>query len=191
SPALVSARNVMLKRGAEQLGGSGSLSLREGQIDPSSRVEARIHVQDADFHELESLAGIDYPITGSVNGETHLTGTLDNLSGIGHVQIAGGAIYGEPYRSLTAGLQLQGKQVDLRNVVLQQNGGRATGGGNYNFDTKAFAFNLTGNNFDLAHLSRLQGKKLSIGGRADFSASGSGTIASPSVNANVSITGLL
>ena len=108
-----------------------------------------------------------------------------------HIQVAGGSIYGEPYRSLSADLQFQGKQVDLRNLILQQDGGRVTGGGNYNFDTKVFAFNATGSNFDLAHLAKLQTKKLSIGGHAEFVASGSGTISSPAINANLSITGLL
>src|SRR5205823_2573642 len=82
-------------------------------------------------------------------------GSLDNLAGLGHIQVAGGSIYGEPYRSLSADLQFQGKQVDLRNLILQQDGARVTGGGNYNFDTKVFAFNATGSNFDLAHLAKL------------------------------------
>ncbi|PYY19239.1 MAG: hypothetical protein DMG60_05145 [Acidobacteria bacterium] len=191
SPSLISTRNLLLKRGTTQIAGSAIVGLREGQLDPDSHVEARLRVHDADLQELQHLVGIDYPVTGRLNGETHVAGTLDNLSGLGHIQVTGGSIYAEPYRSLSADLQFQGKQVDLRNVILQQNGGRATGGGNYNFDSKVFAFNVTGSNFDLAHLSKLQAKKLSIGGHAEFAASGSGTISSPTVNANLSITGLL
>ena len=191
SPSLMSARNILMKRGTAQIAGLASVGLRDGQIEPDSRVDARFRVHDADLLELQRLVGVDYPVTGKVNGETHVSGALEDLGGIGHVQVAGGTIYGEPYRSLSADLQFQGKQVDLRNLILQQNGGRATGGGNYNLDTKAFAFNVSGNNFDLAHLSKLQTRKLSIGGRADFAASGSGTIASPTINANLSITGLI
>jgi len=191
SPALISMRNILLKRGTAQISGSASVGLHDGQIEPDSHVDARFRLHDADLRELQNLAGVDYPVTGKVNGETHVSGTLENLGGLGRVQVAGGTIYGEPYRSLSADLQFQGKQVDLRNIVLQQNGGHANGEGNYNFDTKAFAFTITGNNFDLAHLSRLQSKKLSIGGRADFAASGSGTISSPTINANLAVTGLL
>lgn len=191
SPALASARNILLKRGSAQITGSASVGLRDGQIDPDSHVETRLRVHDADLQDLQNIAGISYPVTGKVNAETHVTGTLENLAGVGHLQIAGGSIYGEPYRSLSADLQFQGKQVYLRNVILQQNGGRAIGGGTYNFASRAFAFDITGNSFDLAHLSRLQTKKLTIGGRADFSASGSGTMASPTINANLAITGLL
>lgn len=191
SPSLMSTRNTLLKRGTAQIAGSASVGLHDGQLNPDSHVEARLRVHDADLQELQSLAGISYPVSGSVNGETHITGTLENLGGLGHLQIAGGTLYGELYRSVAADVQFQGKQVDLRNVVLQQNSGHATGGGTYNFDTRTFAFNVTGSNFDLAHLSRLQTKKLSIGGHADFSASGSGTISSPTVNANLAITGLL
>ena len=191
SPSLISARNLLLKRRDAQFSGAGSVSLREGQLDPDSHVEARLRVHDADLLELQRLVGLSYPVTGKANGETHVMGSLDNLAGLGHIQVAGGSIYGEPYRSLSADLQFQGKQVDLRNLILQQDGARVTGGGNYNFDTKVFAFNATGSNFDLAHLAKLQTKKLSIGGHAEFVASGSGTISSPAINANLSITGLL
>jgi len=191
SPSLVTARNILLKRGAAQISGSASTTLSNGRLQPDSRIDARLRAHDADVQEMQSLAGIQYPVTGKVNGEAHVSGTLENLSGVGHMQIAGGTIYGEPYRSFSTDVQFQGKQVELRNLILQQNGGRASGGGRYNFDTKAFAFNITGSNFDLAHLSRLQTKKLSIGGNADFVGSGSGTIASPTINANVSVTGLL
>lgn len=187
----ISARNILLKRGSAVISGSASTGLRDGQIEPDSRIDARLRAHDADVQEVQSLAGMHYPVTGKLNAETHISGTLESLNGLGHVQMAGGTIYGEPYRSLSADLQFQGKQIELRNLILQQNGGRSTGGGTYNFDTKVFAFNITGNNFELAHLSRVQTKKLSVGGRADFVASGSGTIARPTVDANVSITGLL
>ena len=191
SSGLISARNVLLKRSGAQIAGSASLGLHDGEIEPDSRVDARFRVRDAELAELERLAGISYPVTGKVNGDTHISGTLEDLGGLGHVRLAGGTIYGEPYRSLSADVEFEGKQVNLRNVILEQDGGRATGGGNYNLATKAFAFNVTGNNFDLAHLSRLQTKRLSLGGRADFVASGSGTISSPIVNANLAITGLV
>src|SRR5262249_4205119 len=191
SPSLITARNILLKRGTAQISGSVSTSLNDGRLQPDSHVDARLRAHDADVQEMQVLAGFQYPVTGRLNGEAHVSGILENLNGLGHVQMTGGAIYGEPYRSLSTDLQFQGKQVELRNLILQQNGGRATGGGTYNFDTKTFAFNVTGSNFDLAHLSRLQNKKLSIGGHADFVASGSGTMASPTINANVSVTGLL
>jgi len=191
SPSLITARNILLKRGTAQISGSASTSLSDGRLQPDSRIDVRLRTHDADVQEMQTLAGLQYPITGKLNAEAHISGPLENLNGLGHVQMAGGTIYGEPYRSLSTDLQFQGKQVELRNLTLQQNGGRATGGGTYNFDTKTFAFNVTGSNFDLAHLSRLQNKKLSIGGHADFVASGSGTMASPTINANVSVTGLL
>lgn len=190
SPTTASARNVLLKRGNARIAGSENIGLIDGQLEPQSPVEIHIRLHDTDVADLQLLAGTHYPVTGNFTGHATLTGTKENLSVAGHAQIAGGAVYGEPYRSFSADLQFHGQEAQLRNVVLEQDGESIHGQANYNFDSEGFTFNLTGNNFDLAHFARLQTKRFAIGGRAEFTASGSGTIAQPAINATVSVTGL-
>jgi len=191
SPSLVAARNLILKRGSAQITGSASAGLRDGQFQQDSSVEARLAMRNSDLQELQSLAGTHYAVSGSVTGQVAVAGTKQKLNGTGYLQLADGAIYGEPYRSLATDVRFQGQQVEFRNIALQHNGGRATGQAAYAFDSQTFAFSVKGSNFDLAHLSRLQTRKLSVGGRAEFTANGSGTLAQPTVNAAMSVTGLL
>ena len=148
-------------------------------------------MRNSDLQELQSLFGTHYPVSGTVTGQVAVSGRKENLNGSGHLQLTGGSLYGEPYHSLAADLRLQGKQLELRNLGLQHSGGRAAGQAAYNFDSQTFAFSVKSSNFDLAHLSRLQTKKFSVGGRAEFTASGSGTVAQPTVNAALSVHGLL
>ena len=190
SPTSASARNVVLKRGKAQITGSETAGLINGQLEPESPLEVRMALRNTDLADLQALFGVDYPITGSFTGHLTLDGTKENLNATGHMQLADGSIYGEPYRSFSADLLLQGNNASLHNILFRQNGGSVVGESNYNFTTQAFAFNVSGSNFDLAHISRLQNGKLSWGGRAEFSATGSGTLAQPMVNAKFSIAGL-
>ncbi|HVH87623.1 MAG TPA: translocation/assembly module TamB domain-containing protein, partial [Terriglobales bacterium] len=136
------------------------------------------------------VAGTNYPITGSATGQATVSGTQNNLSGRGHLQLAAGAIGGEPYKTLAADAQFRNRQLEIQNIVLQQDGGRVTGTASYNLDSQAFTLDFLGNNFDLAHLRSLRSIKLSIGGHAEFTAAGSGTISQPTLNARVSVAGL-
>jgi len=190
SPTSAWAKNVVVKRGKAQITGSEIAGLIDGQLEPQSPLEIRMALRDTDLADLQALFGVEYPVTGNFTGKLTLTGTKENLNASGHLQLTGGSIYGEAYRSLSADLQVQGNDAAFRNILFQQNGGRITGDSNYNFATEAFIFNLTGSKFDLAHISRLQNGKMSLGGQAEFSATGSGTIAQPMVNARFSITGL-
>jgi translocation and assembly module TamB len=187
----VAARSVVLKHGKTAVTGSFSAALREGQFEPDLPIEARLGARDVDVTELQAVAGIAYPVTGAISGQATFHGTGENLSGAGHLQLAGGAIYGEAYRSLAADMQFQNNQISVRNIVLQQDGGHAAGTASYDFGLHTFAFNVAAGNFDLAHLAKLQTKQLPVGGRAELNASGSGTLAEPILNAHLAITGLM
>jgi translocation and assembly module TamB len=190
SPSSVSGRNVALKQGKAMITGSASAVLRNGEFERDLPIEARLAVRDADLAELQALANTSYPVTGTVTGQAKFSGSTENLVGSGHLQVAGGAIYGEPYRSLAADVQFQNRQINLRNILLLHGGGHVTGAANYNFGSQGFAFNLAGSNFALALVTKIQTKQLPVGGRADFTASGSGTIPQPTFNARLAVSGL-
>jgi translocation and assembly module TamB len=190
SPTSAYAKNVVLKRGKARVTGSETASLIDGTLEPESPLEIRMALRDTELADVQAVFGSDYPVTGTLTAQLTLTGTKENLDATGHAQLLGGSIYDEPYRSFSADLQLQGSDAEFRNILFQQNGGRISGESKYNFTTDAFAFDVTGRNFDLAHISRLRNGKVSLGGRAEFSASGSGTTAQPILNGKVAVTGL-
>jgi translocation and assembly module TamB len=184
------ARSVVLKQGKTAITGSLSAVLRQGQFEPDLPIEARLGARDVDVLEVQALAGTAYPVTGALTGQATFHGSAENLSGAGHLQLAGGAIYGEAYRSLAADVQFHNKQINLHNILLQQDGGHATGTASYDLGSQTFAFNVAAGKFDLAHVTKLQTKQLPVGGRAELTASGSGTLAEPTLNARLAITGL-
>lgn len=190
SPTSATARNVVLNRGKAQITGSETAGLVDGSLEPESPIEIQLSLRNTDLADLQELSGSSYPVTGTFTGHMTLHGTKENLNAAGHMHLDGGAIYDEPYRSLSADVSFQGQGAQLQNLVLQQDGGQVTGSVAYNFGSQAFNFNVEGRNFDLAHIARLQTRKVAIGGHAEFVASGSGTPAQPALNAQFSIKGL-
>lgn len=190
SSTSASAKNVILKSGRAEITGSETAGLIDGELQPESPLEVRLGLLNTDLADIQAMFGVSYPITGSFTGQLVLDGTRENLNATGHVQLAGGAIYGEPYRSFAADMQLKGDNAEFHNIAFQQDGGHVIGDSTYNFQSEAFSFDLVGTNFDLAHISRLRNGKLAVAGRAEFSAHGSGTISQPVVSARLSVNSL-
>lgn len=196
APALVSIHQATLRRGHTLIHASGQLHahrLRHNRLafDDESALTADATIHNATVTELLSIAGENLPVTGAVNLQAHVAGTLGNLSGGGHLTLLGGEIYGEPYKSLNTDLVFAGKEVGVSNFILAQNGGRLTGDGGYNLSAKSFHANVTGSGFELAHLQQLQRGKISIAGGLAFDLHATGTAKAPQVNGHLQLTNLV
>lgn len=191
SPAQIILQNGMMKRGVAVVNFNGRSSLRKGSFDKDASVfNAHVDLRNANLQDIQSIAGTSYPVTGTLNGVTDVSGTMKEMRGQGHVQLASGAIYGEPYKILTSDIGFRGQAVELKNVHLSQNGGRISGNGWYDLTAKSFRFDAKGENLDLAHLERLKTARATLGGTAMFEANGSGTVEMPVVNAKLLVRGL-
>lgn len=191
APESLTLRNAVLSRGSERVRGEITVSLVNGDPAPGSATRARISVEKIDIADVQRALGTSYQLTGAVNGSLTVSGTKDDLRGQGHFQSLKGTIYGEDYSSLSADLDLNGQQLQLRNGVLQQDGGRVTGNCSFNRDSRQLQFSVRGSGFNLAHVERLQTGKITVGGLAQFDASGSGTLEHPDITAQLSVTSLV
>jgi len=185
SPNAFGARRGTLRHGATVIHFHLSAGLRQRQFVDTSLFTARLNMQNADVSEILALAQFDYPVKGTMNLFVQASGTKAEPSGNGRVQITDGSIYGEPVEHLNADLRLDRGQVELRNLQLTHYDSKVTGDAAYNLSTRAFLFNLAGTNFDLTRISQLQNRGMSVEGRMDFTASGSGTPEAPAMNATI------
>ncbi len=188
SPSSVAAKNGLLRRGSAQIAFTGSAALSKGSFDQNSAITTQATITNADLGQIQALAGMYYPVSGTLDAQASFRGSLNNLHGSGQVQVRGGEIYGQPYRSLQASLLADGQQLRVTQLHFEGNGAAATGRAEYNLQTKLFAADLQGNNFNLAHFVKPKGKT-TIAGTAQFAVSGSGTLEQPALNANVLIRG--
>jgi translocation and assembly module TamB len=195
SPELISVASALLVRGNTKIRAAGQLqahhlSRHRVAFDDHSAITATANIDKAALTDLLALAGQSLAVTGTLTLNTHVGGTLNNLNGGGHLNIAGGQIYGEPYKSLDADLVYAGRDIGASNLIFLENGGRLTGDGGFNLASNQFHFKAQGSGFDLAHLKSLKTAPLVIGGQLNFAAQGSGTAAEQTIEASAHLVNL-
>jgi translocation and assembly module TamB len=181
-PNALTVKNGRLQRGMAVIDFGGSIALANGKLPQDAAFSAALKVRDAALADLQSIAGTSYPVTGTLEAQMNLTGTTQLPRGKGNLALQGGAIAGEPFHSLRADVNLDGKRVVVENFLLAQNGGRLTGSGTLDTGSKRFEFRANGSGFDLAHIKRLENPRAKFKGIASLEASGSGTLDQPILN---------
>lgn len=156
----------------------------------SSTLRGKIQVSNLDIAQWLALTGKTYPVSGTLNAHAEASGTIGDLHGNGHINVTGGSVYGERYRSLTAALQMRGKDLGISNLVFSVDGGLVTGSGAYNLTAKSAQFDIQGSGFNFSRIPRLQNAQYPVTGAISFHARGSGTLQSPSLQASLHLANL-
>ena len=156
----------------------------------TSTIRGGVEVENADLAQWTALTGKSSPVSGVLNLHAETAGTIGDLRGSGQVSLTHGAIDDEPFRSLTADLEVQGKDIAASHLVFTLDGGRVTGSGGYNFADRTVQFDLQGSGFQLAHIRRIQNEQYPVSGLVVFSAHGSGPLRSPSLQASFHVRNL-
>ena len=190
SPRALALRHATAVHGDTTAHFDISASLTKGQFNPENTFTASLSLQNADIAEVQALAGYDYPVTGRANVVLQASGTRDQPHAEGHVQIADAVAYGQPIRQFESDLRWKQEEASLNNIHLNYYDAQASGGAAYDLNTHTYHFNLTGQNFDLKRIPRLQTTRVPVEGRLDFTAQGSGTAEAPTINAKLVIRDL-
>jgi translocation and assembly module TamB len=196
SPELISIQQATLLRGKTTIHIAGQLNAHQtlhghNTFDDESAITATVAVQNESIGDLLEIVGSTLPVSGSLNLQAHVGGSLGNLSGGGHLAVQGGAIYGEPYHSLNTDLRFVGQELDATNLKFLQNGGQITADGGYDLHAKTVHFEVKGSGFDLAHFKQIQSDRLALGGKLNFAASASGPVQMPAGQATLHIADLI
>jgi translocation and assembly module TamB len=179
-----------LRHGDTDISFNLSASLSRGTFTGQSPFSAQIEMHNANLGEILSLAGYNYPFQGTVNLTLSAAGTRDQPTGGGHLQLTNGRFYGQAVQSLVCDLHFGAGEAQCDHLELAYGSALVSGNAAYNLSTQAFAFDLTGTNFNLASLPIRQSSRFQAGGRMDFTAQGSGTPNQPSINAVFHLSGL-
>lgn len=190
SPNGVAARNGILMRGSTTIRFDGSAELRDGRFSDDSAIAAHVQVHKAEAADLQSLAGFNYPITGSVSFFFTASGKKSDPHGDGRIDLINGTVYGQPVARFTSDLHFGNHELQLNNAAATYRDGQIVGGAAYDWQKLGFHFNLRGDNFNLVHFSQVQAGRIKVAGKLDFSADGNGTLDAPIVNANIRLRDL-
>jgi translocation and assembly module TamB len=190
SPSVFAMHNGTLNRDPDSLKFDFRVRLFDRKVTDASTFQAQLDTENADLAGILALAGYAYPVAGTVDVQLQVAGTRASPVGQGHILLRNGTVYGEPIERFSAAVDFSGGEVGLRNIELKHNEATVAGEAAYNPTSQAFRLNLTGNNFDLARIPGLENGHVAVAGMADFTATGSGTLDAPRVNAAIHLRDL-
>ena len=190
SPRVLAIRRASAVHGDTTAQFDVSANMTRGSFTPSDAFTAHIDLHNADIAEVQAIAGYNYPVRGKANLTLQASGTRAQPHAEGHLQVADAIVYGQPLHQFESDLRLTGNDASLNNMHVAYYDAQASGGGAYDLDTHTYHFNLTGKNFDLTRIPRLQTTRVPVEGRVDFTAQGSGTMDTPVINANILVRDL-
>ncbi len=190
SPSVFAVRNGTLSRDPDSLKFDFHVHLFQRQFTDASVFQAHLDTHNADVAGILALLGYAYPVTGTVDAQLQMAGTRADPRGQGHIVLHDGTVYGEPVERFSAALDLRGAEIGLKDIELKHYEAAIAGDAAYNPTSQVFSFNLTGANVDLARIPKLQSGHVAVSGLADFSASGSGTLEAPAINAAIHLRDL-
>ena len=186
----IALRNATLRRDDTTAEFEASAALDRGHLTGESAFNLRGNMHNADFGDLQSFAGYNYPISGKTDFSIRAAGTPVDPHGDGQLHLTNGMAYGEVIQQLDSTFHIAHGEIAFENLHLLHDGSVIAGSAAYKPSNPAFRLDITGNNFDLAQVQRIQSNRLNVEGRADFTLKGSGTPGAPSINADVHVRNL-
>jgi translocation and assembly module TamB len=190
-----------IKRGTSVLNVAGKIVPRQavgrrGVVsyvwDDGMTLDAQAQLANAQVVDVLQIAGQQgkVPLTGTVGLNIHAAGVLNSLSGGGHVALANGVAYGEPYESAVADLTVQGKAIEASNVVLKAHGMQIAGDGGYDWGSERLHAHMEGHDILLSKFVTVRHETTEMDGVVSVVADADGTMTQPGLKANVKVTGM-
>jgi hypothetical protein len=175
----VTVKDATIGNADSSLRVDGLFSLGYPRDDGGDEMDARFRLERGDVETLRHAFQIDdYPVTGKLSGEFHLTGAYEHPHGFGGMTLADGVAYGEPLSAAATSLRFDGTGVRLDNIRLAKGSGVVTGAAYVGWDS-TYAFNADGRRVPMEHVSFAQNERASVAGVAEFTATGNGTFDVP------------
>ena len=175
----VTVKDAVVRAGDSEIRIDGRFSLGYPRPDAGEEIDARFRVSRRDLDSLRHAFAIDeYPVTGRLSGDFHLTGAYERPIGFGAMTIEDGTAYTEPFQKATATLRFDGTGVRLDTIELTKGSGVVTGAAYVGWDS-TYAFNADGRRMPVDQIAFVQYPGAPLTGLAEFTATGNGTFEVP------------
>ncbi|MGC2507359.1 MAG: translocation/assembly module TamB domain-containing protein [Candidatus Acidiferrales bacterium] len=183
-PSEVSLQNgTLLANPRGEITFAGSAGLHDWALLTNSRVSFHATVANISIADAERVAGQHYPVTGILSATVSVAGTKANPEVKGTATLTHASAWNEAIDNLT--INANSANGTIRSVLtLRAPAGAISGSGDYQPATERYQLSLHGSGVQLAKIPMLQ-HEAAVQGAIDFSASGSGTIRNPSLQANL------
>ena len=169
----------VIRDGASEIRAEGLFSLGYPRRDGGEEINARFRVDKRDLDGLRHAFELDdWPVSGQLSGEFHLTGDYQRPIGFGAMTIENGTAYGEPFHAGAASLRFDGDGVRLDAATITKATGTITGAAFVGWDG-TYSFNADGRRIPAESVAAFAFPKAQPSGVIEFTAAGSSTFENP------------
>jgi len=193
APEKLVLQRSLLTRGPAQLSLDGTLdaaSRRAPQFDANSVLSAHLLATKVGLDDLLPMAGLDLPLTGTLDAQLRTGGPMHSLVGTGWVELNNATVYGEPVTRIHAQGTMSSDQIKLSAISVAAASGSLSATGNYDLKSHQFQVDAKGSGIDLAKIETLRKQDPGASGTLGFTLTGSGTLDDPHLEAHASLNGL-
>ncbi|MGE3955867.1 MAG: translocation/assembly module TamB domain-containing protein [Vicinamibacterales bacterium] len=175
----VTVTDGIIRKEDSEIRAEGLYSLGYPRKDGGEEVNARFRLVRRDLDSLRHAFELDdWPVSGRLSGEFHLTGNYENPFGFGAMTIDDGVAYDEPFQRASASLRFDGRGVRLDGMTMAKATGTVTGAAYVGWDG-TYSFNADGRRIPAERVALLAYPTLQPSGVIEFTATGSSTFEFP------------
>ncbi|WP_263410148.1 translocation/assembly module TamB domain-containing protein [Terriglobus tenax] len=198
TPQGLAVAESTIKRGNSVLHAHGAVKAHRVAVrrsvtyewDKESEVDAQVQLVDASAAEALQMAGQQsLQVTGTLNVNAHLRGTIGNLKGDGVVALRDGVAYGEPFQLVQTNLNVHDQTIDANDLLIRAHNVQVlTGSAGYDIDTKQVHAHLQARDLRLSGFETVKSKGLPVDGVVSAVVDAQGTLEQPNLKANLRVT---
>jgi translocation and assembly module TamB len=200
----ISILHGQLQRGAAQIVLNGSLSATPPAIsshktsagaempayDNNSVLSFHAHASKVAAGDLLPLAGIDVPITGTIDAQITGEGPVDALGGSATLELKDATIYDEPVSGVAVQASLARQVLTVKSATATTPSGNVSLHGAYDLRAHTFDCQASAAGLDLAKLRHFRDNMPSMTGRLGLQFTASGTRDDPRIDGHGTVEGL-
>ncbi len=166
-----------------------SIGLRDWSADKESAIQLGLNASQMDLAMLARMGGQPQPVTGTLNAQMHVHGTVENPVGNGNISLDHATVYQQPIDSAKVDLSGTGNEAQAR-LTVQLPSGNVKGQVRVKPHERTFTADLNSSGIDLAKLKPLKDRGVDAKGVIEAQAHGQGSFDNPEARATLQIASL-
>lgn len=135
-----SLQNAQITRGGMRIEAAANIGLRDWKALPEQALNLNVTIRNGDVADLLALAGQPkVPITGTLNADVHLGGTIANPVGKADAVVTNGVAYEQPFSQAKANVGFSNQRVTLSSASVVTPSGTAQMSGTFDHPKDSFS----------------------------------------------------
>jgi translocation and assembly module TamB len=174
TPGTLNLTQAALRLGSERVHAAGLISLHRYRLTPASRLRLTGGIDGVSLASLQTWAGVNYPVSGTLSASASAGGTWGQPQGQAHVVLEQARWHGQPVRAVSADWRLRGGVLSTANLAIELPRTRIAGSMALGLTNRTYTLHLASGGVALSGIAMLQSPRLALHGRLRFQLTGSG-----------------